>query len=183
MKGIVFTEFLNLVSEKFGDDMVDEIIEKSDLSTNGAYTAVGTYDFGEMVQLLTNLSESTKIEPKILLHTFGLHLMSVFIKSYAPFFHNKPTVFKFLESIDSHIHIEVKKLYPDAELPKFTHEYVGNDLRLFYSSKRNLGDLAHGLIEGCISHYGESLELKIIPRVLENGDPYTEFYLSPRGNY
>jgi hypothetical protein len=161
--------------------MVDEIIEKSDLSTNGAYTAVGTYDFGEMVQLLTNLSESTKIEPKVLLHTFGLHLMDVFISSYASFFQNKPTVYQFLESIDNHIHIEVKKLYPDAELPKFTHEYEGNDLRLFYSSKRNLSDLAHGLIEGCIKYYNESLKLTIIPRAFENGDPYTEFRLSPGG--
>ncbi len=31
MKGIVFTEFLELVEHKFGLEVVDEIIEKSNL--------------------------------------------------------------------------------------------------------------------------------------------------------
>jgi len=31
MKGIVFTEFLELVEDKFGLEMVDNIIESSDL--------------------------------------------------------------------------------------------------------------------------------------------------------
>lgn len=32
--------------------MVDSIIEKSNLTSGGIYTAVGTYDFQEMLQLL-----------------------------------------------------------------------------------------------------------------------------------
>jgi len=42
MKGIVFTEFLDLVEEKFGMEMVDKIITQSELESEGAYTAVGT---------------------------------------------------------------------------------------------------------------------------------------------
>ena len=33
MKGIIFTEFLELVEEKFGLTMVDKIIEQSDLES------------------------------------------------------------------------------------------------------------------------------------------------------
>ena len=57
MKGIIFTDFLELVEEKFGLEMVDTIIEASELESNGVYTGVGTYSFGEMVQLLGNLSK------------------------------------------------------------------------------------------------------------------------------
>ena len=34
MKGIVFTEFLELVEDKFGLETVDEIINNSDLKSN-----------------------------------------------------------------------------------------------------------------------------------------------------
>ena len=61
MKGIVFTEFLDLVEEKFGLEMVDDIINSSDLLSGGAYTSIGTYDFAEMHQLITHLSANTDI--------------------------------------------------------------------------------------------------------------------------
>ena len=57
MKGIIFTEFLDLVEKKFGLVMVDKIINQSQLDSNGAYTSVGTYEFSEMLQLISNLSE------------------------------------------------------------------------------------------------------------------------------
>jgi len=45
MKGIVFTEFLELVENKFGLEMLDAIIEASNLESEGVYTRIGTYNF------------------------------------------------------------------------------------------------------------------------------------------
>ncbi len=45
MKGIVFTGFLELVEDKYGLEMVDEIITNSNLESKGIYTSVGTYSF------------------------------------------------------------------------------------------------------------------------------------------
>jgi len=56
MKGIVFTEFLEMVEETFGLETVDYIIYKSELKSEGIYTSVGTYDFFEMLILISNLS-------------------------------------------------------------------------------------------------------------------------------
>jgi len=61
MKGVVFTELLKMVEEAHGLDMVDTIIEKSDLPSGGIYTAVGTYDHTEAVSLVVNLSEETGV--------------------------------------------------------------------------------------------------------------------------
>ena len=36
MKGIVFTEFLEMVEEKYGYEVVDQIIEESKLPSGGA---------------------------------------------------------------------------------------------------------------------------------------------------
>ncbi|MFT6414777.1 MAG: hypothetical protein ACJARZ_000109 [Dokdonia sp.] len=43
MKGIIFTEFLDLVEATFGLEMVDIILNASKLPSNGVYTTIGTY--------------------------------------------------------------------------------------------------------------------------------------------
>lgn len=73
MKGIVFTEFLDLVEDKFGLEMVDRIITASTLKSDGVYTAVGTYSFSEMLQLLEHLSENTGISIDNLLLVYAEH--------------------------------------------------------------------------------------------------------------
>lgn len=44
MKGIVFTEFVDMVEAQFSADMVDDILDDAAPASGGAYTAVGTYD-------------------------------------------------------------------------------------------------------------------------------------------
>ena len=83
MKGVVFTEFLELVEDKFGLEMVDAIIQASDLESGGAYTAVGTYKFVEMVSLLTALSERTQLSIDELLYVYAQHFFKVIETSYA----------------------------------------------------------------------------------------------------
>jgi Haem-NO-binding len=52
MKGVVFTEFIEMVEDRFSPEMADRIIERAKLPSGGAYTTVGTYDHGEMIQLV-----------------------------------------------------------------------------------------------------------------------------------
>ena len=154
MKGIVFTEFLDMVESRFGYETVDNIIENSELESKGVYTSVGTYHHSEIVQLLMNLSDSTKTDPMVLLKAFGEYLFDTFLKVYPQFFTEHDNAFDFLESIDSHIHVEVLKLYPDATLPKFITEKTENGkMKMLYKSERKMSALAEGLIEKSITHY------------------------------
>ena len=54
----------------------------------------------------------------------------------------------------------MKKLYPDAELPKFDHTEAGNILTLHYQSGRSLSLFALGLIEKTIEHYKEDISIE-----------------------
>lgn len=162
MKGMVFTEFLEMVEDKFGFDITDDIIEasKDKLSTEGAYTSVGTYPHSEMITLVNNLSVATKIPVPKLVHVFGEHLLNQFAKHYSMFFEAVDNTFDFLKSIDNHIHVEVLKLYPDAELPRFSCFHPNdekNKLTMIYTSERAMSDLASGLIEGAIKYYNENI--------------------------
>ena len=159
MKGIVFTEFLDLVENKFGYEVVDQIISDSNLESKGIYTAVGTYSHFEIVELLTNLSKEVKIEPEVLLKEFGKYLFDTFLRTYPQFFHQANGAFEFLHSIDKHIHVEVLKLYPDAALPKFDSKEVDGVLTMTYQSERKMSGLAEGLIEKSIAHYNEDYQI------------------------
>ncbi len=161
MRGVVFTEFLDLVEEKFSADMVDSIIDASDLESGGAYTSLGTYAHSEMVQLVTHLSGETGVAVPDLLKLFGEHLFGRFNTNFPNFFEGINHAFEFLMNLEDYIHVEVRKLYPDAELPKFEYEKpADNQLVMIYSSTRPFGDLAEGLMIGCIKHYGKPIEIE-----------------------
>jgi hypothetical protein len=160
MKGIIFSEFIELVEEQFGFAMVDDIIDKSMLASGGAYTAVGTYDHHEMLTMLEHLSQSTGVSVEDLQKVFGEHLLSRFVKGYPEFFKNVGTCFEFLDTIENRVHVQVKKLYPEAELPSFaSHIESPQKMTMVYTSKRPFSALAYGLIQGASTYYGESIDI------------------------
>ena len=57
MKGMIFTEFLEMVENAYGWEVQENIIDAAALPNDGAYTAVGTYDHQELVSLVVALSK------------------------------------------------------------------------------------------------------------------------------
>lgn len=160
MKGVVFTEFLEWVEGRWGPEGADRIITRAGLPHSGGYTAVGTYDHQEFVRLVNQLGNLAVLPAREVLLAFGRHLFGRFVQGYPAFFTDVESAFDFLPRIDSHIHVEVRKLYADAELPRFEHAWLDPDtLALVYRSERPLGDFAEGLLQACIEHFGEALEL------------------------
>ncbi len=160
MKGLVFTTFLEMVESKFSLEITDRIIETSELASGGSYTTLGTYDHNEIIRLVAQLSERTDIPVADLVRTFGEYLFGQLVEMLPPFVEVSRTSFDFLQKVDSYIHVEVHKLYPDAQLPRF--EYVTPKpgvLEMTYRSSRPFADLAEGMIQGCIRHYGESIDI------------------------
>ena len=156
MKGIVFTQLLDMVEQEFGYGLVDTLLLTADLPSGGAYTSAGTYAPHEMVSLVTTLSAHTNKPVPEVLREFGRYLFKSFVSTYQHFIVAAPDAFSFLSSVHAYIHVEVKKLYSDAELPFFGIERCDeHTLRMLYQSNRKMADLAYGLIEGTLEHYGE----------------------------
>jgi len=168
MKGIVFTEFIEMVEDVFSPEIADQIINDSQLDSDGAYTAVGTYDHHEILAMVTHLSELTSIPVGDLVQAFGKHLLQRFTKLYPVFFNNVDDTFTFLDTIENHVHIEVLKLYPDAELPSFTIDHADDEtLIMTYKSSRPFAMLAQGLIKGTAEHFNETISIEMVD--LSNG--------------
>lgn len=177
MKGIVFTEFLEFVAASHGGDTVDDIIDDAALPHDGAYTSVGTYPFQEMQRLVTALCCRTHARADDLLNAFGVHLCSRFAVKYPEFFETAANLFDFLESVDRHIHVEVHKLYPDAELPKFRlNSRSMRHLAIDYASCRPLESLAEGMIRAAARHFDEPVTISR-SRINDPVEPFTRFLI------
>jgi hypothetical protein len=158
MKGIIFNEFLEFAEENFGFEIANSIIEPDKFQSKGIYSSVGTYDFLELKKMIENLSKTVKVKQDKLLKDFGEYMSMVFHKNYSTFFERANSLFDFLFSLENIIHVEVKKLYPDANLPSFEYlEKTNNRMILIYNSDKRLFDLAWGLINGVSMIYNEKI--------------------------
>lgn len=161
MLGMVFTELLDMVERQFSPELADRVLQRAELPHGGAYTAVGYYPHQEIVRLVGLLSEETGQPVDALVRGFGQHLLGRFEQAYPELFAGKRTLYDFLASIESHIHVEVHKLYPEARLPRFeVLERGPHHLRLAYRSPRRMEALAEGLILGAAERYKEPQRMR-----------------------
>lgn len=160
MKGVVFTEFLEMVDGDFGLDVTETILDKADLPSGGAYSNVGTYEHSEIVALIVELSTVSGVEVPVLVKAFGEYMLRRFSVLYPAFFDDVPDVLSFLENVDGYIHGEVRKLYPDATLPTIaTARLADGEFELVYKSSRRLADFAEGLIGASLKHFSADYSL------------------------
>jgi len=169
MKGIVFTEFLDLVEEKFGLEMVDAIISQSKLESKGVYTSIGTYSFSELLQLLQNLQTKTGISIDNLLLIYGEHFFSVIETNYKDLLSSYNDPIEMLASINNHIHVEVRKIYNDAELPTFIiKEKTKQTLILIYKSSRSMHHFGLGLMNKTFEHFNSKATI-VLEKIKKDG--------------
>jgi hypothetical protein len=169
MKGIVFTEFLDLVEKKFGLEMLDTIIQQSNLDSGGIYTSIGTYNFSEMLSLLNNLSTNTSISIDDLLLVYGEHFFSVIEKNYPDMLAKYNDPIEMLSSIEKHIHVEVRKIYHDAELPTFeVLEKTEDKLVMIYKSSRAMHHFGLGLMNKTLEFFNSKADINL-EKIKEDG--------------
>lgn len=165
MKGVIFTEFLDMVDAGFSPETTERIIEIAAPANRGAYTAVGNYPASEMVSLVQALAQESDRPIDELLFAFGRYLLGRFAAVHGDYFREAGSTFRLLESVEDHIHVDVRKLDANAELPAFAWSHPGEDRMVMeYSSPRGLARLAEGLIAACIEHYGEPIDLSVESR-------------------
>jgi len=157
MKGFIFTNFIDFVETTHGLEMVDEMITNCDLPSEGIYSSFNSYDFDELVSLLTYVSKKTDVNPEILLEKFGAFVFPYLIGKHSYIIEHFDNALDLIAGIENHIHIEVKKLYNDADLPTFrVVEKTTKKLTIIYNSSKGLTYFAIGLIKETLNHFNVS---------------------------
>lgn len=161
MRGFVFTGFLDFVESQTSPELVESMLDQCDLPSGGAYTATGTYQHSEILAMLHYLNRTTGQAVNDMLMDFGQHLFSNLIRHHPEMHRSGTGLLDFLEGIETHIHREVRKLYPNAELPFF--DAIRPDPRhlvLNYSSTRPFAGLAAGMIAGAVGYFDDKAKVE-----------------------
>lgn len=161
MKGLIFTELLEMVETKYGLETLEYIIDKSNLKSNGVYTSIGNYDYLELKSLLQNLSETTDIPLDDLLKVYGNFFFENATKNSADNVLDKfPNSISLLSLIGKFIKTDSQKLYPDAITPRLdVVERTKNKLILHYASPHCLHAFLYGFMEKTFEYYKEKAKI------------------------
>jgi len=176
MLGMVFCELLEMIEQRFSFDVADAVLARAGLA--GSWTAVGNYDDAELVAVVVALSAETGVPVPDLLRAYGHHLFGVFRDRYAQFMAPHGSALAFFGVLESHVHTEVRKLYPTARPPLF--ELIARDDGrhvLDYRSSRGLAAFAHGLVEASLSHFGEDAAALAMEDLSEGAGTHVRFHL------
>ena len=150
MKGIVFADFVQFLER--------ELPGATGNIGKTPYSPLQTYPEEELLSLVTRASQAAGVPVSEVLQRFGAHLFRSLATLYPVFVDGVGSPFELLSGIETSVHGEVKKLYPDAEFPRF--EVSGRapgHLQMVYRSRRPLADLAEGMIRGCIAWFGDDV--------------------------
>ncbi len=154
MKGIIFITLNRMVEETAGISAWESILQEVKPSSDGIYTSVEDYADEEIFSLIGAISSQLKIPAEELIENFGEYLFNQLNQKYPTFTKQEDDFLKFIETIDSVIHKEVRKLYSNTLLPELKHSYTDSKtMNLVYKSPRKLCLLAEGLIRGAAKHY------------------------------
>ena len=116
MKGLLFTEFLDSPPGVWrrltpGRSRGKPAVER--------YQPGGHYDHGELLELVERLAGLVGVSRADLLRRFGRALFGHFTALYPVFPAGAESALAFLADIDTYVHGELQKIYPDAQFPVF----------------------------------------------------------------
>lgn len=158
MKGIVFVKFNEFIEELWGDEFWDTLLDEADLPSEGIYTSVGTYDDQELFTLIQLVVEKKNISSKDAQFAFGKWVFKELYNVAPAGAHDFKDVFEFLHAVQDFIHVEVKKLNPDALLPEFEFlSETASTLSFKYLSPRKLCFFCEGIVHGLAEHTGQQI--------------------------
>lgn len=179
MKGIIFNHLAQMAEEVFGLEVWDNILTAS--GSSGIYIASETYSDKELFALVNAAHELSGIPVNDLVRSFGEYMFPHFHQDNPQFFADDMTLKSFLLSVDRIIHVEVRKLHPDAMLPEFEYKDEQDDeLTMYYNSPRKLCYLAEGLIAGAATHFKTQYKLEH-PQCMHDGASVCALHLTMLG--
>lgn len=153
MKGVVFNIVEEIVTDRFGDDTWDALLEAA--NAEGAYTALGNYDDTELAAIVIAASRALETTEQAVLELVGEAGFERLAARY-PGFEEFGSSADVLESLNDVIHPQVLALYPGAAVPVFDCVRDGDRIDLDYQSSRGLCHLAVGLARGAVAYFDET---------------------------
>lgn len=149
MKGIIFNLLESFIVDRWGEERFERILSRCPLHTTTAFVGPGTYPDSDLFTLVEGATEELGIDTQTALRAFGRYALPRLAAKFDVFVRDHRHPKSFLCTLDGIIHVEVRKLFAQAEPPHIWHEDPAPDaLVLHYRSQRKLCSMFEGLLEG-----------------------------------
>ena len=136
----------------------------------------------ERLELLLDAQGGTFLELEAVLQAVGRRGLAKLVRRLPSVLEGVTDAEAFLRTVNTIIHPEVHKLYPDATPPEFSFSPSADGMIVTYRSARRLDALAAGLIEGCGDLFGQPVELTRIDASGTGNDSRWHVRFGPPGD-
>lgn len=153
MKGVIFNELEEFITQGWGAETYEEIMSRCPLHTKDPFIGPGTYPDADLLAIVAKTTEKLGIGVPEALHAFGKFLFPRLAARVPKFLEGHAHPKTFLVSIDSVIHVEVRKLFKGAVTPRITCTDDGETFVMHYQSSRKVCPLFTGLLAGAGQHF------------------------------
>lgn len=155
MKGIIFNLLEDFIVDGWGEERFERIMTGCPLHTKTAFVGPGTYPDSDLFAIVERTTAELGIDTPTALRAFGRYAMPKLAGRFDVFVRDHQHPKGFLRTLDGVIHVEVRKLFANAEPPRIWFEDPAPDqLLLHYHSKRKLCALFEGLLDGTADYFG-----------------------------
>lgn len=159
--GVVFTTFLDLLDERFGMAVTEEVLDRCTLAGKGAYTAVGDYPYGDLLQMVDALQEVQDVPPGEILQELGLRLAQHARRTCPTAFEEGGTFMGFLDQLEERLHLEVLSLRDGQPLPVRVRSDDEGRPELSFTAQPHLEYLAAGAVKGCADAFHQPIRTEV----------------------
>ena len=161
MKGTIFNILEEFICENFGDEAYEELLEKitPELNEKGPFVGPGTYPDSDFFALVGALLEMKGISPEDGVRALGKYAFKKLLDKLPISVNQFENPKSLILGINGVIHMEVKKLYEDAELPFFEFDELSEKVLVMkYFSSRKLYPFVKGLLDGLAVYMNSPFE-------------------------
>jgi len=159
MKGLLINMYEQYIEKKFGEDLWDEILEKSHVQEE-TFIGPKSYDDKILPTLIETTASYLHLKPNDVMLMFGRHTFKGLASRANELVKKYQGPEDLLLELDKVIHkIEVKKLLSDGEPPEFNIQlHPDGHMTAEYSSKRGLCHYAEGILHGLADYYQRDID-------------------------
>lgn len=162
MKGVIFNVLEEFIVENWGEEVYEEILGACPVHMHAGHLGPATYADVDMVTIVTKTCARLQVAPEDALRAFGRFLFPRLLARYPSVAAGIDDPYELLRHIDDAIHVEVRKLVPNAITPRILCDAVTGETgtKVSYQSSRKLCAAFTGLLQGVGDHFSCETEYR-----------------------
>jgi len=164
MKGVIAICLGELISQKFGRDKWEEILESAGLPRKTFFLATEDVNDAATMRVVASTCKVMGMSMTQAADAFGEYWFNVYApRVYKAHYAGKKSAKEMLMALN-HVHKSVANHSPNAHPPRFEYEWKDDKtLVMTYQSSRGLIDFFIGILKGVGTYYKEKLSITKLP--------------------